>query len=94
MSISIKPRFITFEGIDGCGKSTQAELLNDYLLNNNIQSTIVREPGGTSISENRNTKSIGFSFNYRRWKINYGIYFHENSAILGIPQFLDVRRYL
>ena len=51
MSISIKPRFITFEGIDGCGKSTQTELLNDYLLNNNIQSTIVREPGGTSISE-------------------------------------------
>ena len=51
MSISIKPRFITFEGIDGCGKSTQAELLNNYLLNNNIQSIIVREPGGTSISE-------------------------------------------
>jgi len=51
VSISIKPRFITFEGIDGCGKSTQVELLNDYLLNNNIQSTIVREPGGTSISE-------------------------------------------
>ena len=51
MSISIKPRFITFEGIDGCGKSTQVELLNDYLLNNNIQSRIVREPGGTSISE-------------------------------------------
>ena len=51
MFTSIKPRFITFEGIDGCGKSTQAELLNDYLLHNNIQSTIVREPGGTSISE-------------------------------------------
>ena len=51
MSTSIKPRFITFEGIDGCGKSTQAELLNDYLLYNDIQSTIVREPGGTSISE-------------------------------------------
>jgi len=49
---------------------------------------------GTSIAENRNAESIGFSFNYRRWKINYGIYFHENSAILGIPQFLDVRRYL
>ena len=49
---------------------------------------------GTSISENRNAKSMGFSFNYRRWKINYGIYFHENSSVLGIPQFLDVRRYL
>ena len=49
---------------------------------------------GTSISKNRNTKAMGFSLNYRRWKINYGIYFHENSAVLGIPQFLDVRRYL
>ena len=49
---------------------------------------------GTSISENRNASSLGFSFNYRSWKINYGIYFHENSAVLGTPKFLDVRRYL
>ena len=49
---------------------------------------------GTSISKNRNAKAMGFSLNYRRWKINYGIYFHENSAVLGIPQFLDIRRYL
>ncbi len=49
---------------------------------------------GASISEYRNAKSLGFSFNYRRWKINYGIYFHENSAVLGTPKFLDVRRYL
>jgi len=49
---------------------------------------------GTSISKNRNAKAMGFSFNYRSWKINYGIYFHENSAVLGTPQFLDVRRYL
>ena len=49
---------------------------------------------GTLISKNRNAKAMGFSLNYRRWKINYGIYFHENSAVLGIPQFLDVRRYL
>ena len=49
---------------------------------------------GTSISENRNASSLGFSFNYRSWKINYGIYFHEHSAVLGTPKFLDVRRYL
>ena len=49
---------------------------------------------GKSISDNRKAISLGFSFNYRSWKINYGIYFHENSAVLGIPQFLDVRRYL
>ena len=49
---------------------------------------------GRSISESRNATSLGFSFNYRSWKINYGIYFHENSAVLGTPRFLDVRRYL
>ena len=49
---------------------------------------------GTSISKNRNAKAMGFSFNYGSWKINYGIYFHESSVILGTPQFLDVRRYL
>jgi hypothetical protein len=49
---------------------------------------------GRSISDNRTAISLGFSFNYRSWKINYGIYFHENSAILGTPRFLDVRRYL
>ena len=49
---------------------------------------------GTSISKNRNAKAMGFSFNYGSWKINYGIYFHENSVVLGTPQFLDVRRYL
>ena len=49
---------------------------------------------GTSIAENRNAKAMGFSFNYRHWQINYGIYFHENSAVLGTPQYLDVRRYL
>ena len=48
---------------------------------------------GTSISKNRNAKAMGFSLNYRRWKINYGIYFHK-TAVLGIPQFLDVRLYL
>ena len=51
MSISINPRFITFEGIDGCGKSTQSVLLKEYLNSKNIPSIIVREPGGTAISE-------------------------------------------
>ena len=44
-------KFITFEGIDCCGKTTQIDLLSNYLLKNNQQSTIVREPGGTLISE-------------------------------------------
>ncbi len=43
--------FITFEGIDFCGKSTQVELLKEYLLAQNKKVKIIREPGGTEISE-------------------------------------------
>jgi dTMP kinase len=43
--------FITFEGLDFCGKSTQVKLLEDYLLNRNNKVEILREPGGTPISE-------------------------------------------
>jgi len=43
--------FITFEGIDFSGKSTQVELLRSYLINKNKKVEIIREPGGTEISE-------------------------------------------
>jgi len=43
--------FITFEGIDLSGKSTQARLLYDKLVKNRKKVILVREPGGTLISE-------------------------------------------
>lgn len=43
--------FITFEGLDFCGKSTQVQLLEKYLKENNKEVKIIREPGGTVISE-------------------------------------------
>ncbi len=43
--------FITFEGIDFCGKSTQVELLKKYFIEQNKKVEIIREPGGTEISE-------------------------------------------
>ena len=43
--------FITFEGLDFCGKSTQVQLLENYLLEKGEQVNIIREPGGTVISE-------------------------------------------
>ena len=46
-----KGLFITFEGIDGCGKSTQCELLRNYLESCNKEFIFVREPGGTVIGE-------------------------------------------
>jgi len=43
--------FITFEGLDFCGKSTQVELLKKYFEKNGHQVQIIREPGGVNISE-------------------------------------------
>jgi dTMP kinase len=43
--------FISFEGIDFSGKSTQIELLKDYLVEHNKKVEILREPGGNDISE-------------------------------------------
>jgi len=42
---------ITFEGIDGCGKSTQIQLLQDLLHTKSIKCDVFREPGGVLISE-------------------------------------------
>lgn len=44
-------KFITFEGCDGCGKSTQLRLLSNYLSENGVPHIFTREPGGGKISE-------------------------------------------
>ena len=41
--------FVTFEGIEGCGKSTQVQLASTWLDKQNIPHLVTREPGGTQI---------------------------------------------
>ena len=51
MYTSNKGLFISFEGVDGCGKSTQVKLLRDRIGSEGRKVELVREPGGLKISE-------------------------------------------
>src|SRR4051812_44238736 len=46
-----KGKFIVLEGIDNCGKSTQAKMLEKYFKEQGIDVIMAREPGGTQIGE-------------------------------------------
>jgi dTMP kinase len=49
--VSSRGKFITFEGLDGCGKTTQLERLADVLRAKGRDVIVTREPGGTPIGE-------------------------------------------
>jgi len=46
-----KGLFVSFEGIEGCGKTTQAMLLAKWLKSRGHQVIVTREPGGTPLAE-------------------------------------------
>ncbi len=55
MPSKTRGKFITFEGLDGAGKSTQLKKLAAYLRRQGIDVVITREPGGTSLGNRLRT---------------------------------------
>jgi dTMP kinase len=49
--LNLNGKFISFEGIDGCGKSTQAKILSDELTTYGKKVLLTREPGGSKGAE-------------------------------------------
>ncbi|MDX9943710.1 MAG: dTMP kinase [Azonexus sp.] len=47
----MRGKFITFEGIDGAGKSSHVDWLADFLRNHGKRVQVTREPGGTALGE-------------------------------------------
>ncbi|MFC1572914.1 dTMP kinase [Candidatus Eisenbacteria bacterium] len=50
-SSTIRAPFIAFEGVEGCGKSTQISLLSHFLASSTRPFLITREPGGTPLGD-------------------------------------------
>ncbi len=48
---NIKQKFFSLEGLDGCGKSTQIKLIEQKLVEQGHAVTLIRDPGGTTVSE-------------------------------------------
>ena len=62
-------RFITFEGLDGCGKSTHLEMLASVLREQGLEVLTTREPGGTAMGEQvRGLCSIRAPTDWLRWR--------------------------
>ena len=55
MPLPQRGKFITFEGLDGVGKSTQLENLANYLRERGLDVITTREPGGTALGEKLRT---------------------------------------
>jgi dTMP kinase len=51
MALDLKGKFITFEGSEGSGKSTQIQMIFNYLKKKKLPAIVLREPGGVNISE-------------------------------------------
>ena len=90
--------FLTVEGPDGAGKTTQIELLRDYLSDKGYDIIVCREPGGTPISEavrnvilNKEFTEMGHMTELEDGKIVICDRFVESSAVYqGIARGMGI----
>ena len=63
--MNLSGKFISFEGIDGCGKSTQAKILSEELIACGHKVLLTREPGGSDGAEE--IRNLLLTGNTDRW---------------------------
>ena len=63
--MNLSGKFISFEGIDGCGKSTQAKILSEELIFCGQKVLLTREPGGSAGAEQ--IRNLLLTGNTDRW---------------------------
>tara|TARA_B100000925_G_scaffold185759_1_gene140358 strand:+ start:113 stop:736 length:624 start_codon:yes stop_codon:yes gene_type:complete len=63
--LNLGGKFISFEGIDGCGKSTQAKILSEKLISCGHKILLTREPGGSDGAEE--IRNLLLTGNTDRW---------------------------
>ncbi|WP_456400939.1 dTMP kinase [Mesoaciditoga sp.] len=87
---------ITFEGIDGCGKTTQIKKLSDYLKNKKVNFSVFREPGGTNIGEKIRKILLDSSNNNMDEKTEFLLYVASRSQLVKeqVKPRLEVGEYV
>ncbi len=89
---SIHGKFITIEGADGAGKSTQALRLKEYLQEKGYETVLTREPGGTRIGEQVREILLNPESKYIDFKTEVLLYAACRSQLLKeviIPALMD-----
>ena len=67
-------KIISFEGIEGVGKSTQLRLLKDYLESKNFLVDVYREPGSTNTGEKIRDILLNSSNELSSWKAPFNLW--------------------
>ncbi|MGA8942168.1 MAG: dTMP kinase [Thermoactinomyces sp.] len=78
----MKGKFITFEGPEGAGKTTQIKQVYQYLLNRGFRCLVVREPGGTEIGNRIRQILLDPDLSEMEWKTEVLLYAASRAQIV------------